>query len=72
MFVYTVYTAEIKADFPFDVTDDVIQKQHIEEFYSWFREYVSKAYIYIYIYRTIFSCNTLDSILIIKAFLYNR
>ena len=50
MFVYTVYTAEIKADFPFDVTDDIIQKQHIEEFCSWFREYVSKAYIYIYIY----------------------
>ena len=53
MFVYTVYTAEIKADFPFDVTDDVIQKQHIEEFYGWFREYVSKAYIYIELFSVV-------------------
>ena len=45
MFVYIVYTAEIKAAFPFHVTDDVIQKQHMEKFCSWFRDYVSKAYI---------------------------
>ncbi|KAF3967546.1 hypothetical protein CMV_008466 [Castanea mollissima] len=35
-----VHIAEIKAGFPFHVTDDVIQKQHIEEFCPWFREYV--------------------------------
>nr|POF18266.1 hypothetical protein CFP56_12492 [Quercus suber] len=35
-----VHIAEIKAGFPFHVTDDVIQKQHMEEFCSWFREYV--------------------------------
>nr|POE70271.1 hypothetical protein CFP56_60496 [Quercus suber] len=35
-----VHIAEIKADFPFHVTDDVIQKQHMEKFCSWFRNYV--------------------------------
>ncbi|XP_075640179.1 uncharacterized protein LOC142611913 [Castanea sativa] len=38
--VQCVHIAEIKADFPFHVTNDVIQKQHIEEFCPWFREYV--------------------------------
>ncbi|XP_030951560.1 uncharacterized protein LOC115975061 [Quercus lobata] len=35
-----IHIAEIKAGLPFDVSDNVIQKQHIEEFCSWFREYV--------------------------------
>nr|POE85740.1 hypothetical protein CFP56_07200 [Quercus suber] len=35
-----VHIAKIKADFPFHVTDDVIQKQHMEKFCSWFRNYV--------------------------------
>nr|POF25747.1 hypothetical protein CFP56_56165 [Quercus suber] len=34
-----LHIAEIKAGFPFHVTDVVIQKQHIEKFCSWFREY---------------------------------
>ncbi|KAM4092721.1 hypothetical protein ACB094_06G061500 [Castanea mollissima] len=37
---HDVHIAKINAGLPFHVTDDVIQKQHIEEFCSWLREYV--------------------------------